>query len=271
MTRKKPKFEKSERNAELVIVYGACTKIGVMASKIFLNNGYRLLLIDTNLSSLQKLQKELELVYPIKVSNEEVIEEHKVGERIHILQFEFAQQRDSTQLERKIHKILINATEDVELNIRNVLAFVNCMDFINESNTLSDKYFHELLFDQIQNYTCNQIVGFTTIYNYFTRIAVNKDKPSYVLNFKHKRIYPWQQSKNHILMRFMKRFYFPLTFNSLNYKINLCSHATKDYVSKIIQESSVSYPLIKPYEFELDGRELKIITIKQVEKMIMSV
>lgn len=47
-----------------VLVYGACSHLGKLVTKVFANHDYGLMLIDANLTKLQDFKHELEQIFP---------------------------------------------------------------------------------------------------------------------------------------------------------------------------------------------------------------
>lgn len=68
-----------------------------------------------------------------------VDESGETGDRVKILNINFAIWRDSTSIELKIREAI-----DIKSHMP---IFVNCMSFLNEWQVCEDKLFHEVQFD----------------------------------------------------------------------------------------------------------------------------
>ncbi len=124
---------------QYALVYGACTETGQKVSKLLNKFGYNLLLIDSDLTKLQKLQDEIALTSL---------------QEIRILNVNVAMLTDSTSLEQRIFKLFFDR-EPLPLNslseeatadftIPKIPVFVNCATTF-QLQTL--KLFHEFHFD----------------------------------------------------------------------------------------------------------------------------
>ena len=56
------------------------------------------------------------------------------------------------------------------LPVPKVSVFVDCMSVMPEHRILTDKLCHEVQFDQLFNYLGNTTLGFSILFNYFSRI-----------------------------------------------------------------------------------------------------
>jgi FlaA1/EpsC-like NDP-sugar epimerase len=110
LIRRKSKLLSKQTNEKWVLINGACTKVGKFTAKILAARNYSLILVDQNLSKLQKLESDLHSVFP-KLAG------------IRIAQIDFATQRDSTAIEHQLHRALFkrdpwsDVPEDPQLEV----------------------------------------------------------------------------------------------------------------------------------------------------------
>ena len=221
-----------------VLVNGSCTSIGQMATKIFAKAGYSLILVDSSLSKLQQKKQELAQIFPILGQSD----------RIKIINLNFAMWRDSTTIEYYLHETILERDPNVPTNLNStttnlrsefkcphVKIFVNCIGFISESKTCEAKLFHELQLDQIYNYQGNTVLGFTILFNYYTRLLVHSKKRSTIINFMKKDTLPWERSNGHIMLRIARFFFFIFKSGQLYERTNLSQFSSNEYTQKLIK------------------------------------
>ena len=67
--------------------------------------------------------------------------------------------------------IIEGGKDDIEeLKCPNVQVFVNCTGLGKDIRNFNEKMFHEMQFDQVKVSLGKQMLGFTLLMNYFTRI-----------------------------------------------------------------------------------------------------
>ena len=116
------------------LIYGATNNIGQCAAKVLAKHGYGLILVDSNLDKLQKMQDDIGRVVPIARDAE-----GNTTHKILLLNINFAIWKDSTSLEYKIREVV---TLD-----KNICVFINAISFLNPWQVVDDKLFHEVQFD----------------------------------------------------------------------------------------------------------------------------
>ena len=78
------------------MIYGACSHLGKLVTKVFANCNYGLILIDANLTKLQDFKHELEQVFPaLSGSGKQSL--------IRIVNINIGTDQNSTLLEYKLH------------------------------------------------------------------------------------------------------------------------------------------------------------------------
>jgi len=168
------------------------------------------------------------------------------------LNVNFSIWKDSTTLEHQIRAVLLPDFEHDRSSCLLMPVFVNCMSFMNEWQTCEDKLWHELQFDQIINYGSNTMIGFGILFNFFSRIMVHKKEPACLLTLTRKEVYPWERTNNHILLRFAKMCYFPLSYHTLMERVNSMHFGVNRFTEEVGRTAQIGYPQLKSLRIEID-------------------
>lgn len=272
--RRKSSLLARQKGDTFVLIYGACTKLGKLTAKVFASYNYSLVLVDRDLSKLQKLQGELFQVFTDLNEN-----------RVRLVQVDFSTQRDSTAIEHALHRAVlqrdpwapvpsdpvleVESESDKELEpslreqirkqklqetearhslpVPKVNVFVDCMSVLPEHKTLTDKLCHEVQFDQLFNYLGNTTLGFSVIFNYFTRIHAHLQQPACLISFKPKVILPWERDGNPLALRLGNMIVRPLSYHKNMDRVDLFAMAQQAYQKKLMKSVHLHYPQMKAF------------------------
>lgn len=110
---------------------------------------------------------------------------------------------------------------------------INCMPLLPEASTFKTKLCHEVQFDQLFKYLGNTMLGFSIVFNYFSRILANKQAPACLVTFNIRPILPWERDGNPRLLRFGSMLFRPWTYYRHMDKIDLFTVGMNAYTKSL--------------------------------------
>lgn len=139
----------------------------------------------------------------------------------------------------------MNNEQTHTLSVPNIEVFINCSGLIQEAKTMQVKLFHEVQFDQIFKYLGNSMLGFSILFNYFSRFHAHHQKPACVINFANRALLPWERDGNTLLLRLGSMIVRPLTYHRNMERVDLFTLAQNAYTKQLLEASQLHYPQLK--------------------------
>ena len=111
-------------------------------------------------------------------------------------------------------------------------------------------------------------MGFSILFNFFSRLIVYHQRKSCLLTLKKKEVRPHERIGLHV--KILRVLYFPLYYSNLMERMNILHYGAERFVDEVSQSGSQGYPLLTSHTVEIDPRDEQDYTLERLEGEVRS-